>query len=47
MGIPRHTKYKSSLPHKAVYNYVIPNFTALMMTSPEVLEDLENEPINP
>ncbi len=46
MGVPRRTKYEFSPGHKAVYNYVMPYLTALMMTSPEVLEDPENEPIN-
>ncbi len=45
-GVPRRTKYESSLGHKAVYNCIMPYLTALMMTGPEVLEDPENEPIN-
>ncbi len=47
IGVPRHTKYESSPGHKAVYNCVMPYLTVLMMTGLEVLEDLENEPINP
>ncbi len=46
-GISHYTKYESSLGHKAVYNYIIPYLTMLMITSPEVSEDLENKPINP
>ncbi len=46
-GVPRRTKYKSSTGHKAVYNYVMPYFIALMMTGLEVSEDPKNEPINP
>ena len=40
------TKYKSSLGHKAIYNCVMPYFTALMMTDPEVLEDPKNKSSN-
>ncbi len=47
MGIPHCIKYESSPGHKAVYNCVMPYLTALMMTSPEILEDPKNEPINP
>ncbi len=46
-GVSRRTKYKSSPGHKTVYNCVIPYLIALMMTGPEVLEDPENESINP
>ena len=45
--IPRCTKYKSSLGYNAIYNYVMPYLTALIITSPEVLEDPDNKPINP
>ncbi len=45
-GVPRHTQYESSLGHTAVYNCVIPYLTALIMTSPEILEVPENKPMN-
>ncbi len=47
MDIPYHIKYESSSGYKAVYNYVMPYFTMLIMTGSEVSEDLENKPINP
>ena len=46
-GVPRRTKYKSNLGHKAVYNSAIPYLMALMMTGSEFFEDPENEQINP
>ena len=42
-GVPCYTKYKSSLGHKAIYNYIIFYLIALNMTGLEVLKDLENE----
>lgn len=39
IGISCHTKYKSSLGHKVIYNCVIPYFTLLMMSGPKILED--------
>ncbi len=41
-GVPCRTKYEFSLVHKTVYNCVMPYLIALMMTGPEVSEDLEN-----
>ncbi len=45
-GVPRRTKYKSNLGHKAVYNCAMLYLMALMMTGPEFSEDPENEQIN-
>ncbi len=47
MGVLCCTTYESSPSYKAVYNYIIPYLIALMMTGPEVSEDLENKQINP
>lgn len=43
IGIFCHTKYKSSLGYKAIYNSVIPYFIMLIISNPKILEDLENK----
>ena len=45
-GVPRCTKFKSSLGHKAVLNCAIPYLVTLIMTGPEFSKDLENNQIN-
>lgn len=43
----RHTKYKSSLGHKIIYNYAMSFLITLIITGLEVLEDPINKQINP
>lgn len=46
LGVPYRTKYESSLGYKTVYNCVIPYVTVLMITGPDVLDNLENNLTN-
>ena len=43
MGVLYCTKFESSLAYKAVLNYAMPYFVALIMTGPEFLEDPKND----
>lgn len=45
-NIPRNTKYKSNPRHKAIYNYIMPYFIVMMITSLEFFRDKENKQIN-
>lgn len=46
LGISCNTKYKSSPKHKAVYNYTIYYFIALIINGFEVLNNPKNDQIN-
>lgn len=47
MGILCHIEYKSSLRHKAVYNFAMFYLITLIITDLKILEDLENNQTNP
>lgn len=47
LGIPCYTKYEYSLGYKTVYNYAMPYLIVLIITGPEVMDDLKNAQTNP